>query len=630
MKWSLRNRIMFPVIGLVAVLIGAVVVVAFLMSRSMITNAFNQQLEGVARSALSEVENWIDVQKVNLADWTTQQEVVAATGESEGAVAARKSVDTHMTQLMAISDIYEGINVTNAQGKTIAGANMETAGKVDVSDRTYIKKALAGEFAISDVLASRRSGTPIVVVAAPVKEGSVVKGAVFAVLRLEQFSSKFINPIKVLDTGYAYLFDETGLVLAHPSKEKILKFKIGDYSWGQEMLKVRNGDILYSLDGIEKKVFFRMSNALRWSVAITAPTSELHAPIRRMTWTISFLGLGALVTGGVVTFFTARAIASPVRKIADTLSEGSDQTATAATQLAAASHSLAEGASEQAASLEETSSSLEEMSSMTARNSENAQKATDLARQTRAAAESGARDMESMAQAMNGIKSSSDDIAKIVKTIDEIAFQTNILALNAAVEAARAGEAGMGFAVVADEVRTLAQRSAHAARETAGMIEGAISRTTQGVAISAKVGQALQEIVDKARRVDGLVAEVAGASKEQSQGISQVNTAVSQMDKVTQTNAASAEETAGAVEELSSQAAAMKTAVSELLRMVDGGEGAQHAAAPEHASLHQPGAFSGKSATPALRRGLAKAHAKQDGWNDFPAETDAGHPNKKP
>jgi methyl-accepting chemotaxis protein len=220
--------------------------------------------------------------------------------------------------------------------------------------------------------------------------------------------------------------------------------------------------------------------------------------------------------------------------------------------------------------LEETSSSLEEMASMTKRNSDNAQTAKDLANETRQAADAGANDMRDMSTAMDEIKKSSDDISKIIKTIDEIAFQTNILALNAAVEAARAGEAGMGFAVVADEVRALAQRSAQAAKETAEKIQDAVNKSEQGVQISAKVGQSLQEMVEKARKVDELVAEIATASREQTQGIGQVNTAVTQMDKVTQSNAANAEETASAAEELSAQAEEMRGVVQDLVAMVDG------------------------------------------------------------
>jgi methyl-accepting chemotaxis protein len=249
---------------------------------------------------------------------------------------------------------------------------------------------------------------------------------------------------------------------------------------------------------------------------------------------------------------------------------------------------LAEGASEQASSLEETSSSLEEMSSMTKRNSENARKANELAKEARAAADKGVGDMQTMAAAMDAIKVSSDDIAKIIKTIDEIAFQTNILALNAAVEAARAGEAGMGFAVVADEVRNLAQRCAQAAKETAGKIEGAITKTGQGVDISSKVAAALNEIVTKVRQVDELVTEVAGASREQTDGIAQINVAVGQMDKVTQSNAATAEESAAAAEELNSQAEIMKRSVVELLQLVGGQSAAMTRKSPP---VHRPQGF---------------------------------------
>jgi methyl-accepting chemotaxis protein len=262
------------------------------------------------------------------------------------------------------------------------------------------------------------------------------------------------------------------------------------------------------------------------------------------------------------------------------MSAASEQTAASASQISASSQTLAEGASEQAASLEETSASLEEMASMTRRNAENAQSAKDLAAQARAAADAGAADMREMNEAIGGIKSSSDNIAKIIKTIDEIAFQTNILALNAAVEAARAGEAGMGFAVVAEEVRNLAQRSAEAARETTAKIEDSIARSEAGVEISAKVAARLAEIVAKARQVDELVAEIATASREQSQGIEQVNTAVTQMDKVTQGNAAAAEESASASEELNAQAQTLKDAVSDLLALVGGGAGAMTTARP--------------------------------------------------
>ncbi|MGD0816054.1 MAG: methyl-accepting chemotaxis protein [Verrucomicrobiota bacterium] len=269
-------------------------------------------------------------------------------------------------------------------------------------------------------------------------------------------------------------------------------------------------------------------------------------------------------------WFNRRVIVKPLMAAINQIDQASSRSAETAAQIASASQSLAEGASEQAAALEQTSASLEEMSSMTKNNAESAGKANDLARQARTAGDTGSEDMQAMNTAMDAIKTSSDDIAKIIKTIDEIAFQTNILALNAAVEAARAGEAGLGFAVVADEVRSLAQRCAQAAKETTGKIESAAVTASQGSEISAKVTRGLQEIVVKVRQVDEFVAQVATASKEQSEGISQVNVAVTQMDKVTQANAATAEESASAVLELNSQAETLRGAVADLFNLVNG------------------------------------------------------------
>jgi methyl-accepting chemotaxis protein len=288
--------------------------------------------------------------------------------------------------------------------------------------------------------------------------------------------------------------------------------------------------------------------------------------------------LAALTVGAAIGIFLSRSISSALNRVISTLASGSEQVSSASNQVSQSSQQMAEGASEQASSLEETSASLEEMSSMTKQNSENSRQANTMALETRGAVEKSREAMTRMGEAINKIKGSSDQTAKIIKTIDEIAFQTNLLALNAAVEAARAGDAGKGFAVVAEEVRNLAQRSAEAAKNTASLIEESQQNANNGVAVSSEVGAILTQIVESVQKLAHLIGEVSAASEEQSKGIEQIGTAVTEMDKLTQSNAANAEESASASEELAAQAKELGDMVQVLVGIVKG-EGERASAA---------------------------------------------------
>jgi methyl-accepting chemotaxis protein len=296
-----------------------------------------------------------------------------------------------------------------------------------------------------------------------------------------------------------------------------------------------------------------------------------------------------LVFGTLAALVMHYQIIAPLVRVLKRLTGVSDQVQGTSHELSAASQSLAEGASEQAASLEETSAALEEFSASTRNTAGHAQSAAELAAQTRRAAETGAAGMAQMNQAMGEIQTASGNIAKIIKTIDEIAFQTNILALNAAVEAARAGEAGLGFTVVAGEVRNLALRSATAAKETAAIAEDTIGKSRNGARISAEVARHFQEITEKARRVDELIAQIATTSQEQNQGIGQLNSAVHEVDSVTQRNAANAEQSASVAVELDAQAQALRVIIGELAGLLSGQSGAAAAGAPPAAGSPPPG-----------------------------------------
>jgi methyl-accepting chemotaxis protein len=282
--------------------------------------------------------------------------------------------------------------------------------------------------------------------------------------------------------------------------------------------------------------------------------------------TIAFMLIATLVGGGV--FWIVTHTNTTLRVMTERLSDSAEHVASAASQVSGASHALAEGATEQAASLEETSSSTEEIASITRKNADSAQQVAGLMQNTEASAKEVTQTLDQMVEQMKQIDSSSNKIARIIKVIDEIAFQTNILALNAAVEAARAGEAGLGFAVVADEVRNLAQRCAQAARDTAELIEESIATSHDGNSRLDLMAGAVRSMTGNSTRVKTLVDEVNVGSQEQSRGMDQIARAVTQMQQVTQRTAAGAEQSASSGTELSSHASVLRGLVKEMQQMV--------------------------------------------------------------
>lgn len=309
---------------------------------------------------------------------------------------------------------------------------------------------------------------------------------------------------------------------------------------------------------------------MNWSVLVRVSRDELMSGINTTIYQL-FIAVISILTGVVgLGLWVGRRFAAPLNLISNSLQASAVQVQSASAQIAQSSQAVATGASEQASSLEQTSASLEELASMTRQNADTASSADAMAKEASLAADQGQTAMASMSAAIKEMKSSADQTAKILKTIEEIAFQTNLLALNAAVEAARAGEAGKGFSIVAEEVRNLAQRSAQAAKSTAELIEVSQRNANKSVSASDNVNILLSRIVTSVKKLQQLNADVSVACNEQTKGIEQINTAVGEMDKITQGNAASSEESASASEQLQAQSSELEQLVQQLSLFVCG------------------------------------------------------------
>jgi methyl-accepting chemotaxis protein len=575
-RTKLRTKLVLGGLALLVVPLLALEIFTVQWASRAVDNQERDQLALLKQVVADQVNIMLDTQKGVLRNASTHDPVIHETVKTlveTGAVnIAQFNLDKNTTTFHD-KNTYELFFLTDDKGIVIADTSEGKYRGTDLSGEEYFKKALEGEPVIGKVKASEK-GT-YVIVAGPLKsmdKGVGTIGAIVSGWKLNTLNKR-IGELKLGKTGFAFLVDNNGMIIVHPEKELMMKTNIGDLkgmeSVARRMIASEEGIQECPYKGDDKIVAFAPIQAAQWGVGLVISKRELMGPIRNMRNIIMLAGIIVIaVAASIILWTVQRSISTPINRIVDNLNEGAEQLSSASSEISSASQMLAEGASEQAASIQESSSSLVEISSRTKKNAENANQADRLMKESNEVVIKANRSMGELSSAMEEISKTGEETAKIIKTIDEIAFQTNLLALNAAVEAARAGEVGAGFAVVAGEVRNLAMRAAEAARSTSHLIDGTVKRIKQGSDLVAKTGEAFSEVAKGTHKVGELVSEIAISSREQAQGIEQVNKAVDGMDKIAQRNAANAEESASTSEELSAQAVQMKDIVSAMVKLV--------------------------------------------------------------
>ena len=574
-KLNMKAKLLIGQVPAMVLIIAVVGIVIYLNTSNAILGLQQAVLQDFTNNGSNLVDEFFT-------QYETKAEIAAQTKDIREAI-LQKDSSLCMDSLQIIYEsnknlrgeyLLENLFITDSDGVIIddvlhgaIGIDLKTISQFEDN----VKQGKAGNTHISVISLSPVTGRPVILITSPViSDNGEFLGLIGLPHETAYMFANYIEKNKIGTTGYSYICDDAGIVLAHPDKEMLGVNLKDEYVFGPELFATENDYFSYNWEGNDKTVFVQVNEKSGWYVITGIDDSEFKDITKGTIWTIIIGVLSIAVVSIFIIYIMTTVIYKGIKSNMNGFIESSGLLEKAAAQFHESSQELSSGNHEQAASVQEISASISQTANMTAANTESTYTANNLSKNAQKSVIEANREMETMQQAMEDIKRSSAEIGKILKVIEDIAFRTNMLALNAAVEAARAGEAGSGFAVVANEVKNLATKSQEAAQNSALMIENSITTANKGADASSLVAQSLNSITEEIDKINALMGEISLSSQQQSQGIEQINSAISQVETVTQKNAENAVSVANSADSLNQQISRINGFVGDLSRILDG------------------------------------------------------------
>jgi len=608
---TFRQKLLFSIIPLVIIAITVLAYITYQNAAKSLIAAEDEAMVKMVNKTMDELKLWV-------ADREKEAQLFSMNRTLQEACSGRSLADAQATlsKDLALSPVYEDIFLADQNGKLIITATGTAIDKFVLAEdyQTNVSSARQGKVYMGKVFASGSTGRPLVTITTPVYQNNQQVGIFGILVKLDEFSDLYLADVKFGQSGYLVIIDGTGLALAHPKKEIVLKTNFTQYDWGRQVVAEKNGKINYTFEGIQKIGNFRTYDRNGWIFYAVATKAEFLAPVKKLlsiSVGVGVIAVGLLlvitllitnqifgVIGGVVNRLkdiaqgegdlTSRIqynnqdevgdltkwfniFVEKIQALVKQVKVSIEQVGNASEEISSASEQMASGAEEQQSQLSEIATSMEQMSAMILESSKNANETQENANQANKAAEDGTSTVQETIAGIENVanitlkaseqiatlEQRSSEIGKVIQVIDDIADQTNLLALNANIEAARAGEAGRGFAVVADEVRKLAERTVKATAEIGDQIKSIQYAVRESV-------EAMNKVAERSKDGQKVASKAGEALEKITQLVKNVNQAITQVASAADEQSSGAEEISKNVETVSTVAKEAASSAQEL------------------------------------------------------------------